>query len=176
MERLVEIDKKGWEPHQLRIWSYLNHRQDIFWPIDQWPSWAQRQIVLTHKSDSAMFNLAVFFLVNGLPEEVAFDWIRCRDVRGTQLVEGNYSLKEYADMERLRWRWGRGLLPLRGKRVYDMNLRRPVDAGEYKQGNDRGAEGDGNRITTNVISLGGDDPAPSVYPKETRYDSDDWLG
>lgn len=82
-----------------------------------------------------MFNLAVFFLVNGMPPDLTFDWIKATDVDFLGIFsEGMYKLKERADMQRVQYRWEAGALPLEGKRVFDMYHGRPADAGEYKQG------------------------------------------
>ena len=170
MPTLVAIDKVGWGAHQLRLWSYLNFRQDVFWPIDQWPAWAQRAITLSHKNDSLMFNLAVFFLVNGLSEATTFLWICSRDFRNNHLVEGPYSQKEKSDMARVLHRWRRGQLPLQGKKVFDMISGRPVDAGEYQQG--AGREEVGNREIT-TISLGGDFDWSVI--QQPRSPSDAWI-
>ena len=176
MPKVYNVDKVGWKPNQLRIWAYLNHRQDIFWPVETWPAWAQQMITLPHKGDSQVFNLAVFLLVNGLNEENTIRWITAQDFQNGQFLEGHYSSKEWNNINKFRDRWRRGLLPLQGKRVYDIASGRPLDAGEYKSKDDRVREEQefGNRITT-VLTIGGD-PVVRVYPEEQRFESDDWIG
>lgn len=120
-----------------------------------------------------MFNLAVFLLINGLDTEHCFQWVGCRDVKGTNFLEGDYSTKERLDMARLRARWERGVLPLRGKRVYDMNVGRPMDAGDYVQGNASGNPEVGNRMVSTITI--GSDPSVHVYPPVERFASDDWI-
>jgi len=91
-------------------------------------------------------------------------------------VEGEYSEKEILDMARTRARWERGQLPLRGKKVFDMNSGRPLDAGEHEQGRTTGAEEVGNRETT-TVSLGGDWDFRAFQEAQERLRgrSDDWL-
>lgn len=171
MTQSIPVSKVGWKPHQLRIWSYLNHRQDIFWPIETWPEWAQNSIVLAHKGDSQVFNLAVFLLVNGLDEATTFKWISARDVKNGIFQEGDYTRKERQDMERIRFRWSTGMLPLEGKRVFDMRGGYPMNAGDYQQGYARSR---GNRWQPSV-TLSMSEPAVRIYPEPERFDSDNWL-
>lgn len=105
-----------------------------------------------------MFNLAVFLLVNGMPPNLTFDWIKATDVDFLgNFTEGNYKLKERADMQRVQYRWEAGALPLEGKRVFDMLRGRPEDAGSYQQGL---VPHVGNRLV----------------PKQTRPRKGDWTG
>jgi len=181
MPTVYNISKVGWKPNQLRIWAYLNHRQDIFWSVETWPSWAQQMIVLEHKGDSQVFNLGVFLLLNGLNEETTVKWITARDFKDGQFVEGFYSQKEWNDIDRFLQRWRGGLLPLQGKRVYDIASGRPLDAGDYKASNpDTRAEQEfGNRITQ-VLRLGTPEDMAEFRAKEAARDqergrSDDWI-
>lgn len=171
MAPFVLVDKSRWQPHQLRLWSHLRLKQDVFWPSSEWPAWVQELIVLPHKSDSQVFNLAVFFLVNGLDEATTFTWVLARDVRNGNFLEGSYSLKERQDVERIRFRWSSGTLPLEGKRVFDMKSGLPMNAGDYQQGYARSF---GNRSSP-VVTISASEPATRVYEEVQRYQSDDWI-
>jgi len=110
-----------------RYWQYLN-QQDIFFPISLWPLWAQKLILLPHKSDSQMFNLFFFLNANGLLPGFCKAWIVAFDYNWAdkKLIDGVYTQKEVEDINKVMVKAYQGKLLEGNKRVYDMILKRPV--------------------------------------------------
>nr|QXP07766.1 MAG: hypothetical protein [Arizlama virus] len=113
-------------PH--RYWQFLN-TQDVFFQIRLWPLWAQRLILLPHKSDSQMYNLFFFLNANGLLPGLCKSWIIAFDYdwREKRLVDGVYTPKEIIDMNKVMVKAYNGTLLQGNKRVFDITLGRPVN-------------------------------------------------
>lgn len=113
-------------PH--RYWQFLN-TQDVFFQIRLWPLWAQRLILLPHKSDSQMYNLFFFLNANGLLPGLCKAWIIAYDYdwRLKRLVDGVYTPKEIIDMNKVMVKGYNGTLLQGTKRVFDITLGRPVN-------------------------------------------------
>jgi len=113
-------------PH--RYWQFLN-TQDTFFQIRLWPLWAQRLILLPHKSDSQMYNLFFFLHANGLSPGFCKAWIIAYDYdwRSKELVKGAYSDKEILDINKVMVKAYNNQLLQGNKRVYDIVEGRPVN-------------------------------------------------
>lgn len=111
-----------------RYWQFLD-TQDIFFRISLWPLWAQRLVLLKHKSDSQMFNLFFFLNANGLTPGYCRGWIIAYDYdwQRKTLINGEYSQKELVDINKVMVKAYNGTLLQGNKRVFDLVERRPVN-------------------------------------------------
>lgn len=109
------------------LWYYFN-TQDIFFPIDKWPRWAQKQILKPHKSHKDFYELFGFLVLNGLHPEIAEEWI---SARSTTMDRSRLVFEEYDNAYRRSAaenieRAKTGTLFGHGRRIYDMTLGRVV--------------------------------------------------
>ncbi len=104
----------------------MDKRQDSFWPISQWPAWAQQLFLIQHKNDSQVYNLMFFLLANGLVPFMALKWALMADTRNGEPVMGTYSNKELNDAARITQRHISGDLYQGKKKVFDMYQGRPI--------------------------------------------------
>lgn len=103
------------------LWYYFN-TQDIFFSIDKWPLWAQKQMLKPHKSHKDYYELFGFLVYNGLHPEIADDWISAKSTtmdRSRLIYEqydASYHRSAMENMERAR----NGTLFGHGRRIFDM--------------------------------------------------------
>ncbi len=110
---------------EARLRYFFEKTQDSWWKLSKWPLWAQTLILLTHKSDSQMYNLMFLFLANGLPPEVARQWATAMDAHSGILTSGPYSQKEEQDILRVLIKHANGTLYTGKKKVMNMVSGRP---------------------------------------------------
>jgi len=128
---MVSLDPFTWNDDQLKIYTWLE-RQDDFWKIHEWPDWARKLAITLHKSDSQMYNFMVFLIANGLDPAKSMIWTLANTVHYDIIVmnppvgRARYTMKEFEDCRRVVEKAKKGTLLLGKKRVYDMNLGRPV--------------------------------------------------
>lgn len=79
---------------QARVWNYLA-RQEFFFPIKDWPSWAQQAILMEHKYNSERYQLFVFLTNNGLGPEMSGELILMKDYRNNTIIFGDYDSVAY---------------------------------------------------------------------------------
>ncbi len=120
------MDKATLSVKQHKVWYFLDHVQDSFWPISQWPQWTQFIAMIPHKNDSQVFNLMFFLLANGLYPQKAMQWALMADTHQAYPVKGVYSMKEVNDAARILQRHASGDLYQKKKKVYDMISGRPI--------------------------------------------------
>lgn len=74
---------------EARLWNYFN-KQDIFFPIRDWPWYQADNILSEHKDNRQRYNLFFFLVGNGLRVSIASEWTLCADVINGNLVTGVY--------------------------------------------------------------------------------------
>lgn len=117
----------------MRMIQYFIDMSDDFWyPFHTWPEWVREQIILEHKNNSQRYNLFVFFVLNGLGPNTAARWItvsRIEDETGKRgrVYHGNYDAQAMRQLyDQMPRQLEEGTLVKDGKRVFDMQLGRPV--------------------------------------------------
>lgn len=122
--RRIPMDPYQWTDQQLRVWNYLE-KQDLFYPVNAWPPWAQAAAVNLHKNDTAMYNLMFFLIGNGLDPHHAMRFTLMGDARPNPIL-GNYHSKRFQDAQRIVTKAKAGELFQGKKNVFDMILGRPI--------------------------------------------------
>jgi len=83
------LDPYTWNDEQHLIWNLLsNPERSKFFPIQEWPIWAQIQTINLHKNDNEVFNYFYFLAANGLPAEQARIWSLAGNVENGKIVIG----------------------------------------------------------------------------------------
>lgn len=141
----MAINLEAMDLSQHMVWAALS-RQD-WWPIDQWPEWAQLQAVNLNKDDSKMYNFMYFLISNGLDPVRAARWTLATGGRRIgdawdvvsdwpygavePILRWNrdgsrYHAKRIRDTARVVGKALAGTLLKDDKRVYDMTAARPL--------------------------------------------------
>jgi len=112
------------DDREARVWNFFN-RQDDFWPIREWPLWAQRVALMEHKKHDDRFSLFRFLVFNGLEPQLSLHWVKCKDYRG-RIIEEHYDRSAESSFAHMLRRALNGeLLQQPRPRIYDMILGRP---------------------------------------------------
>jgi len=122
------LDPFGWTDEQHLIWNHLSSSERSgFFPVQEWPIWAQIQAINMHKTDNEVFNFYYFLAANGLPPEQARMWTLAANVQEGKIVLGKrYSHKEIQDANRILYKHLEGRLLTGKKRVFDLTAGRPL--------------------------------------------------
>jgi len=122
------LDPYTWGDAQHLIWNFFsNPEQSGFFPVQEWPVWAQIQVINQHKNDNEVFNFFYFLAANGVPAEQARIWTLADNVSNGKIVLGErYSKKEVADANRILYKHLEGRLLNGRKRVFDLTAGRPL--------------------------------------------------
>lgn len=110
---------------EARVMNYVNSSDKFFRTIE-WPLWAQRLLLKEHKKRNERFNLYYFLIANGLYPGTAIVWSTMTDVVNRRAVSMGYDADALRDVKGLLTKTHAGVIPNGRKRVYDMQLRRPV--------------------------------------------------
>jgi len=116
---------------RLRLWNFFN-KSDDFWPIREWPMWAQRLALAFHKLYTQRYELFYFFAVNGLPPDLCEEWVLATDAanegRGHHtLFSDGYNDAARAHVHSMVPQYRAGAMTdRRGARMFDMVLGQPV--------------------------------------------------
>jgi hypothetical protein len=109
------------------------NRQDLFWPLYKWPSWARDAILKEHKNNRDRYALFVFLTLNGLPPDIAGHWVLSHHRRGRVGQRGNLVQGIYDDNARRQvfkqmpqQLEDERLCPPKMK-IFDMHLRKVVE-------------------------------------------------
>jgi len=113
-----------------RLWNYFND-QDEFYEIRLWPWWAQQLALSSHLSYSYRYELALFFLFNGLRPAIVEEWVLATDTRQMPghrvLVSRGYDDAARAHVHSMIAQHESGdLYKNRRARMFDMSLGAPV--------------------------------------------------
>jgi len=122
------LDPFTWGDDQHLIWHFFSYpEQSGFFPIQEWPAWAQIQAINVHKNDNEVFNFYYFLAANGVPAEQARIWTLAANVSKGKIVLGErYSKKEVQDANRILYKHLEGRLLTGKKRVFDLTAGRPL--------------------------------------------------
>lgn len=126
LDSIAEVDR----PRVLRLWNYWN-KGESFWPIREWPLWAQIAATKAHLSYVERYELFFFFAVNGLPPDLCEEWVLAtdavRDRTGLRLVSLGYDESARSHVRSMIPQYANGtMVKQRGARMYDMVLGRPI--------------------------------------------------
>lgn len=106
---IEEIERQG------RIYQYLN-QQDDFTKISRWPTPSERhysekrEILKAHKTNRDRYKIFQFLAGNGLHPETAKKWTLIYDVRGDNIITGNYDKSAHLHMKQLSDMHNNGML------------------------------------------------------------------
>jgi len=73
MQTKLFIDYDKLSGREKVLYNSLNDGE-FFWPISQWPQWAQFNQLCSHRDRNQRYNLFFFLVGNGLSPELASDW------------------------------------------------------------------------------------------------------
>jgi len=121
-----KMDKVVKDDREARLWNYFT-RQDDFWPIREWPAWAQEVALMSHKNYRERYRLFLFWTFNGLNPNTAAGWLYMRDYRHPTPLAGDYDRSATSQINGMIKQAQRGTLFERDKRsaTFDMILGRP---------------------------------------------------
>jgi len=112
-----------------RLWNFFNKGEE-FWPIREWPLWAQNLALKMHLSYQERYELFFFFAVNGLPPVLLEEWVLATDAQlwpARQLFSDGYDRSAQSHVKSMVPQYVEGrMVQQRGARMYDMVLGRPV--------------------------------------------------
>lgn len=93
---------EGYSPHdarEARLWNYFT-QQDDFWPIREWPLWAQeiatnaairdKKPANNHKTYRERYRIFLFWTFNGLNPQTAAGWLYMSDYKNGVALAGVY--------------------------------------------------------------------------------------
>ena len=110
---------------EARVWNYFN-QQDDFWPIREWPPWAQEQALMFHKTYHPRYQLFRFLVFNGLNPTTAAGWIYISDISKTGVpLAGIYDKSAVSQINGQIQQAKNGTLWKNTNRIYDMITGRP---------------------------------------------------
>lgn len=123
------LDPFYWSDDQHLIWNCLSN-YDGFYPVQQWPAWAQIQAINMHKNDNEVYNFMYFLIANGLPADEARTWALAKTCKNGKIqwddTQTRYSKKETAEASRIMYKAVSGTLLNGKKRVFDLTAGRPL--------------------------------------------------
>jgi len=119
---------RGVEPKDTREARMLNYfnKQDIFWPIREWPPWAQEDMLRFHKNYDQRYHLMRFLCFNGMNPREAAAWIYISDISSTGTpLAGIYDASAVSQITGMIGQAARGTLWKAHHRIFDMITRHP---------------------------------------------------
>jgi len=112
-------------PRESRMWNYFN-KQDLFWPIREWPPWAQDNMLLLHKNYDQRYHLMRFLVFNGMNPRIAASWIYISDITSTGTpLAGVYDSSAVSQITGMIGQAAKGTLWKSHHRIFDMITRHP---------------------------------------------------
>lgn len=80
-------------------------KDDMFWPVEQWPKWVQNMYFDPHKNNRDRYVLFSFFVKNGLPAAKARDYVLFHHGKhdGRNLYQ--YDAEAFRQMDWLVQKW-----------------------------------------------------------------------
>lgn len=116
-----------------QLWRYLNVVQDDFWPIRDWPLWAQVTMMSHHLGNNEGYTLFCFYVWNGMDPDTAAEWLRLvewktddgRLIQSEQkyvLYQANYLKRSLENKTLFRG----------GQRIFDLGLGHTVSPTDYR--------------------------------------------
>jgi len=119
---------------QARLRNHFNGQawRDLFWPLREWPNWAQELALKEHKGNRDRFSLFYFFVANGMDPWQARHAVLAFDARptafGIELIDGDYDVHARRQIMQMIKQAEDGSLFKTNKRYFDMTLGRTIMA------------------------------------------------
>jgi len=119
----------GYEPKDARegrLWNYFT-KQDDFWPIREWPPWAQATALQSHKKYRDRYRIFLFWTFNGLNPNTAAGWLYMSDYKHNIPLAGIYDNSAVSQINGMIKQARNGTMFERDRRgrTWDMILGRP---------------------------------------------------
>jgi len=106
---------------QNSLFHYFNQGES-FWPISEWPNWAQNTALLEHKPFRPRYNLFYFYTANGVSPVVAEKWVRAKSHFGKDFQYDEYDESATRDLKGLVDKAYKGTLFQNPKKMMDMTV------------------------------------------------------